>query len=55
MKYSESEIRQYVAEEEVRSQYKTLPATLADAKAAAKTSEFIASSLPRTIVEYYTK
>ena len=50
-----ADINFYTASEEVRSQYKTLPATLADAKAAAKTSEFIASSLPRTVVEYYTK
>ena len=50
-----ADINFYTASEEVRSQYKTLPATLADAKAAAKTSKFIASSLPRTVVEYYTK
>ena len=50
-----ADINFYTASEEVRSQYKTLPATLADAKAAAKKSEFIASSLPRTVVEYYTK
>ena len=50
-----ADINFYTASEEIRSQYKTLPATLADAKAAAKTSEFIASSLPRTVVEYYTK
>ena len=50
-----ADINFYTASEEVRSQYKTLPATLADAKTAAKTSEFIASSLPRTVVEYYTK
>ena len=50
-----ADINFYTASEEVRSQYKTLPATLADAKAAAKSSEFIASSLPRTVVEYYTK
>ena len=41
--------------EDIRAQYKTLPATLADAKAAARASEFIASSLPRTVIEYYTK
>ena len=50
-----ADINFYTASEEVRSQYKTLPATLADAKAAARASEFIASSLPQTVVEYYTK
>ena len=50
-----ADINFYTAPEDVRSQYKTLPATLADAKAAARASEFIASSLPRTVLEYYTK
>lgn len=50
-----ADINFYTASEDIRSQYKTLPATLADAKAAAKTSEFIVSSLPRIVVEYYTK
>ena len=45
----------YTASEAVRSRYQTLPATLADAKAAARSSRFIASCLPPTVREYYTK
>ena len=50
-----ADINFYTAPQEVRSKYKTLPPTLADAKAAARDSEFIRSALPRQIWEYYTK
>ena len=43
------------ASEEVKSAFKTLPATLAQAKAAAESSAFIADILPPSIIDYYTR
>lgn len=50
-----ADINFYTASEDIRARYQTLPATLADAKAAARSSEFIASCLPPTVLDYYTK
>lgn len=50
-----ADVNFYTAPEDVRAKYKTLPATLADAKTAARESAFIAAALPRCITEYYTK
>ena len=49
-----ADINFYTAPEAVRAAYQTLPATLSDAKAAARASEFIAAALPRCVTEYYT-
>ncbi len=50
-----ADVNFFTAPEEVRKQYKTLPPTLADARTVARTSEFIASSLPKSLVAFYTK
>ena len=50
-----ADINFFSASEEVKSAFKTLPATLAQAKAAAESSAFIADILPPSIIDYYTR
>ena len=50
-----ADINFFSAPEQVKAQFRTLPATLAQAKAAAESSAFITGLLPRTIIDYYTK
>lgn len=52
---SASDINLYTAAKEVTANYKSLPESLADAKAAASASEFIAESLPKSVISYYTE
>ena len=50
-----ADINFFSASEEVKSAFKTLPATLAQAEAAAESSAFIADILPPSIIDYYTR
>ena len=50
-----ADINFFSASEDVKSAFKTLPATLAQAKAAAESSAFIADILPPSIIDYYTR
>lgn len=50
-----SDINLYTAAEEVTANYQSLPESLADAKAAASASGFIAESLPKSVISYYTE
>ena len=50
-----ADINFFSAPEQVKAQFRTLPATLAQAKAAAESSSFIHQLLPQTIIAYYTR
>lgn len=50
-----ADINLYTAPEEIRANYRMLPANLYEAKKAALKSRFIADSLPDTIIGNYTK
>ena len=50
-----ADINFFSAPEQVKAQFRTLPATLAQAKAAAENSSFINQLLPQTIISYYTR
>ena len=50
-----ADINFFSAPEQVKAQFCTLPATLAQAKAAAESSPFINQLLPQTIISYYTR
>ncbi|MGN1472760.1 MAG: glutamine synthetase family protein [Eubacteriales bacterium] len=51
----EAEWNYYAAAPEVRARFETLPATLAEAKAAARSSAFIAAALPEELVRIFTR
>ena len=50
-----ADINFFSAPEQVKAQFRTLPATLAQAKAAAESSSFIHQLLPQTIIAYYIR
>lgn len=50
-----ADVNFYTAPEEVKARYRTLPETLAEAKAAAAASSFIAGCLPDSIITQYTR
>ena len=49
-----ADVNLYTAPAEVAAAYQPLPASLADAKMAARRSDFIARSLPVSIISSYT-
>ena len=50
-----ADLNLYAAPAEVQAQYQPLPETRTAAKAAAAVSEFIAASLPATVIHHYTR
>ena len=50
-----ADINFFSATEQVKARFQTLPATLAQAKAAAESSPFLARLLPQAVLDYYTK
>lgn len=50
-----SDVNLYTADERILKQYRMLPASLAEAKAAALKSKFIAKHLPEPIIDIYCK
>jgi len=50
-----ADINLYTAQSDVTANFKMLPNTLEEAKKAARTDGFIADSLPKTIIDSYTK
>ena len=50
-----ADLNLYAAPAEVQAQYQPLPETRTAAKAAAAVSEFIAASLPETVIHHYTR
>mgnify|MGYP001006069129 CR=1 FL=1 len=49
-----ADLNLYTAPEEIRTRYRRLPETWAEAKAAAAASDFIKEHLPAAIIQYYT-
>ena len=50
-----ADINLYTAPADITAKYAVLPETLTEARKTAKDSEFIASVLPETLIEHYTK
>ena len=50
-----ADVNLFTAPESVTSRYRTLPATLDEAKRAAGSSEFVAARLPKTLLDDYTR